>query len=119
MGDFHQRHFRDPQPGGEFPPLNDYPGNGLFSEVLASTTSLEDAEGALVKLISQHCPEQACPIAGNSIQCDREVLKVRMPKVYACLSHQIIDVSTILGLMNRWLPEKCEEYRTDQEAHAS
>lgn len=116
---FHQQHFRDKNPGGQFPPLEDSPGNGLFSDILASQQTVEAAEGEIVKLIAAHCPEQACPIAGNSIQCDREVLKVRMPKVYAFLSHQILDVSTVLGLMNRWLPGKNPEYKADQEAHAS
>jgi len=116
---FHQKTFRDKSAGGEFPPSEDSHGNGLFSDILASQTTVEIAETEIIKLIAAHCPEQACPIAGNSIQCDREVLKARMPKVYAFISHQILDVSTVLGLMNRWLPEKDMDYRADQEAHAS
>jgi len=116
---FHQQHFRDKGPGGEFPPLADSEGNGLFSEMLNSKTTVGEAEEAIVKLIASYCPEQACPIAGNSIQCDREVLKIRMPKVYAFISHQILDMSTILGLMNRWLPDKYIDHKADQGAHAS
>lgn len=70
LGDFHQRSFRDQENGGEFPPWPDSPGNGLFSEILSSNTTLEAAENSILKLLMQHCPARRCPIAGNSIQCD-------------------------------------------------
>jgi len=119
LEDFHQRTYADEGPGGEFPPLEGSPGNGLFSDVIASQTTLEAAQAEILELVKQHCPEQACPIAGNSIQCDKEVLKVHMPDVYDFLSHQILDVSTVVGFMSRWLPEKEAEWRMDQQSHAS
>lgn len=119
MSDFHQQHFRDAGPGGEFPPPEGGAGNGLFSDVLASKTTSEVAEAGVCKLLRQHCPEHGCPLAGNSVHCDREVLKARMPKVYAYISHRILDVSTIVGLMDRWAPEKKEEWRADQQACAN
>ena len=42
------------------------------------------------------------------MQCDREVLRERMPRVYRFLNHQILDVSSFLGVLSRWLPEKRE-----------
>ena len=37
---FHQKHFRDKSPGGEFPPLADFPGNGLFSDLSGARNSI-------------------------------------------------------------------------------
>mmetsp|Transcript_90916 Transcript_90916/g.161837 ORF Transcript_90916/g.161837 Transcript_90916/m.161837 type:complete len:350 (+) Transcript_90916:60-1109(+) len=117
--DFHQINFRDAEDGGKFPPLPDCPGNGLFTAIVESSLTLQQAEKELLALLKKHCPENACPIAGNSIQCDREVLKYQMPQVYKYLSHQIVDVSSFIGMAGRWLPEKVDEWKQDQKMHAS
>lgn len=116
---FHQTHFRDAETGGEFPPLQDFAGNGLFSEIIASQMKLEEVESLMLALVSKHCPERACPVAGNSVQCDREVLRARMPKLHAHFSHQIIDMSTPLQLLQRWAPLKKEAWREDQNNQAN
>jgi oligoribonuclease (3'-5' exoribonuclease) len=74
LQDFHQKTFRDAQPGGLFPPLPKTPGNGLFSDVVASKTNKDQVTKEIMKLLQNHCMEKSCPIAGNSIQCDREVI---------------------------------------------
>lgn len=119
LPEFHQRNFRDAQEGGRFPPLTGCKGNGLFTGMMESTTTLEQATKEVLKLLQLHCPEQACPIAGNSVQCDREVLKVQMPAVYRYLSHQIIDVSTFIGIASRWLPEKYDTHREDSAKNSN
>merc|ERR1712048_1524977 len=43
---------------------------------------------------------------GYSVQCDREVLMLEMPKFYGYLSHQIVDISSFLRMGNVWLPHK-------------
>lgn len=119
LPDFHQKFFRDAEDGGEFPPLPDTPGNGLFSRVLASTKAKDEVEKEMIKLILEHCPAKGCPLAGNSIQCDREVLCHEMPTFVSNLNHQIIDVSTFIGVARRWLPWKEDEWKDDQKAHAT
>mmetsp|Transcript_126338 Transcript_126338/g.404467 ORF Transcript_126338/g.404467 Transcript_126338/m.404467 type:complete len:316 (-) Transcript_126338:26-973(-) len=81
LGDFHQQHFRDAAPGGQFPPLEDAEGggNGLFTDIVHSSKTLEQVE---------------------------EVLMLQMPKFYSFLSHQIVDISSFLRMGKTWLPEK-------------
>eukprot|EP00747_Dinoflagellata_sp_TGD_P189231 gnl/TRDRNA2_/TRDRNA2_49274_c0_seq1.p1 gnl/TRDRNA2_/TRDRNA2_49274_c0~~gnl/TRDRNA2_/TRDRNA2_49274_c0_seq1.p1 ORF type:complete len:341 (-),score=60.90 gnl/TRDRNA2_/TRDRNA2_49274_c0_seq1:30-1052(-) len=119
LPDFHQKHFRDNADGGRFPPLPDYPGNGLFSEVLGQGKPLAQVEVEIIKLLKEHCPDNGCPIAGNSVQCDREVLLSQMPKLHALLNHQIIDISSFIGMAKRWMPEKVEEWKEDQKSCAN
>jgi len=106
LGPFHQAHFCDAEPGGLFPPpLYSFRGNGLFSDVLASDMTKELAEDAMLELLRRHCPEGACPLVGYSVQCDREVLKTEMPRLYRHLSHQIVDISSFYQLAKLWLSE--------------
>ena len=119
LADFHQKTFRDREPGGAFPPLADSPGNGLFSETVASAVTKEAAQEGMLRLMRKHCVEHACPIAGNSVQCDREVLMLEMPQVYSFLNHRIIDVSSFTGLMERWLPNSLTAWKLDAAAEAA
>lgn len=119
LKDFHQQHFRDAEDGGRFPPRPGCPGNGLFSAIVTSTVTLPQAQQELLLLLKKHCPEQSCPLGGNSIQCDREVLKTEMPDVYKYVSHQIIDVSSFAGIASRWLPNMLEQWREDSRQNAN
>lgn len=73
---------------------------------MTSQLSKEQAEEEILELLSKHCPPGVCPLVGYSVQCDREVLKVEMPKVYRFVSHKIVDVSGFFKLGRLWLPEK-------------
>ncbi|CAE7650517.1 REXO2 [Symbiodinium pilosum] len=107
LGEFHKANFRDAGLGGNFPPLVGYSGgNGLFSDVLTSRLSAEDVEKEVMRIVTQHCPPGECPLVGYSVQCDREVLKDKMPRLYRHLSHQIIDVSGFFTVARLWLPEQ-------------
>jgi len=108
LSEFHQAHFRDAVPGGRFPPRLHLgsQGNGLFSDVLDSQLTRRQVEAAMLNLIRKHCPPGACPLAGYSVQCDREVLRVEMPRLYRHLSHQIVDVSGFFRLARLRVPEK-------------
>jgi len=109
FAEFHQQNFRDAKPGGEFPPLEGSEGgNGLFSDVLNSKLSVGEVEDAMLALVKKHCPEGYCPIVGYSVQCDREVLMLEMPRFYSYLSHQIVDLSSMLRMGRLWLPKKLE-----------
>lgn len=80
-------------------------GNGLLDDVAgASALPLEDVAVRLLAFLREHFPERSCPFAGFSVHGDREVLKREMPEAYAHMSHQIIDVSTVVGLTSRWSP---------------
>merc|ERR1719401_2351974 len=108
LGDFHQVHFCDAQPGGPFPPVAgaERRGNGLFADVLRSTLTKSQVEEEMLELVRQHCPPSACPLVGYSVQCDREVLKTEMPRLYRYVSHQIVDVSSFFKLARLWVPER-------------
>jgi oligoribonuclease len=94
ISEFGKKEFRDTSLGG----------NNLLADVAASGRPMEEVEVELMDMLTKHCPPQICPLGGNSVHCDREVLKERIPAVYAHMSHQIIDVSTVLNLLSRWLP---------------
>lgn len=93
LGEWHQKNFADA-------PV----GNGLFSAVRESVTTLAECEAELLTLIRAHCPKDGCPLAGSSVHHDREVLKHEMPAVVQHMSHQIVDVSSLVCLAQRWFP---------------
>lgn len=49
------------------------------------------------------------------MQCDREVIMLEMSEVYHFFNHRIIDVSSFIGVMERWLPESHEAFGADQK----
>eukprot|EP00929_Paragymnodinium_shiwhaense_P080858 TRINITY_DN42208_c0_g1_i1.p1 TRINITY_DN42208_c0_g1~~TRINITY_DN42208_c0_g1_i1.p1 ORF type:complete len:1403 (-),score=410.50 TRINITY_DN42208_c0_g1_i1:521-4729(-) len=107
LGSFHQVQFRDAKPGGAFPPLVEAEGgNGLFTDVLSSTQRVDDVADEMLRLVRRHCPLGTCPLAGYSVQCDREVLKAEMPHLYKHFSHRIVDVSSVFQMARMWAPER-------------
>jgi oligoribonuclease len=110
LGEFHKANFRDAGPGGMFPPLNGYKGNGLFADVIASSLTKEEVEEEMLELIQRSCPEGECPLVGYSVQCDREVIKDELPQFYRHVSHQIVDVSGFFTVTRMWLPEKLQQW---------
>lgn len=111
LDEWHQSHFRDTSAGGLFPPrLPSDGGNGLFTDVMGSRLSKDAVEDAMLELVQRHCPPGSCPLVGYSVQCDREVLKVEMPRFYRHLSHQIIDISSFFLAARLWLPDKVRQW---------
>ena len=79
--------------------------SGLDKEIRESTTSIGEAEDAVLALINEHCdPEHPAPLAGNSIATDRSFIREQMPRLDAALHYRMIDVSTIKELSRRWFP---------------
>eukprot|EP00439_Symbiodinium_sp_Y106_P049905 s2513_g6.t1 len=118
LGEFHKANFRDSEPGGNFPPLMGYGGgNGLFSDILASVLSTEQVENQIMQIVVQHCPPGECPLVGYSVQCDREVIKDKMPRLYRHLSHQIVDVSSFFIVSRLWLPEHWQYWDRRSETY--
>ena len=80
--------------------------SGLTDAVLAATTTLADAEAAVLDLVKAHVPEpRTVPLCGNSIATDRTFLVRHMRALDAWLHYRMIDVSSIKELVKRWYPE--------------
>ncbi|GMH82743.1 hypothetical protein TL16_g09365 [Triparma laevis f. inornata] len=93
---WHQKHFQSVEKGG----------NGLFDDIASDEAmELEDVAKEVVDYVKNFCPEKSCSLAGFSVHGDREILRKEIPEVYAHMSHQIIDVSTIINLSGKWKPE--------------
>jgi oligoribonuclease len=72
--------------------------SGLTQKVRDSSTTLQEAEDAVLDFITQHTEYQSAQLAGNSVHIDRLFLLKHMPKVVEHLHYRIIDVSTIMEL---------------------
>ena len=73
--------------------------------IRTSTTTIEQAEQAVLDLIAEHCdPDHPAPLAGNSIATDRSFIRKHMPRLDSALHYRMIDVSTLKELARRWYP---------------
>ena len=80
--------------------------SGLTDAVLTSTTSLADAEAAVLALVQEHAPDpRTVPLCGNSIATDRTFITAHMPTLDAHLHYRMVDVSSIKELCRRWYPK--------------
>ena len=80
--------------------------SGLTEAVLTATTSLADAEAAVLDLVKRFVPEpRSVPLCGNSIATDRTFIVRHMPALDAWLHYRMIDVSSIKELAKRWYPK--------------
>jgi oligoribonuclease len=78
--------------------------SGLL-DVLASGTTLEDAESQVLDYVGAHCPDGTRPpLAGNSVGTDRLFIARDMPRLDALLHYRVVDVSSIKELSRRWYP---------------
>ena len=76
--------------------------NGLLEEVAASTCSLDTLGSELMELMRTYFPEpKTCRLVGNSVHNDKDVLARTLPQVHAHLSHQIVDVTTLMYFNKR------------------
>lgn len=92
--------------------------SGLDKEIAESTTSICDAEQAVLDLIAQHCEaDWAVPLAGNSIATDRRFIQEYMPKLDERLHYRMVDVSTIKELSRRWFPRAYFQQPDKGQAH--
>ncbi len=92
--------------------------SGLTDAVRASTTTLGDAEAALLEYVRRHVPEpKSAPLCGNSIATDRGFLARDMPTLDAHLHYRMIDVSSLKELARRWYPRVYQSQPTKGLAH--
>jgi oligoribonuclease len=79
--------------------------SGLTDAVRRSTTSIAQAERAVLDYIRQWAPEpRTVPLAGNSIATDRSFIARDMPALDAHLHYRMVDVSSVKELCRRWYP---------------
>lgn len=83
--------------------------SGLWDDVLASTTTLSEAEAFTIAFLKQHCQSDKLVLAGNSIWQDRRFIIKHMPALDKLLHYRMIDVSSIKQLNTLWYPNQKHE----------
>lgn len=79
--------------------------SGLL-DVLATGVPLEEAQALALAYVRQYVSEpRKAPLAGNSVQMDRQFLARDMPELEAWLHYRNVDVSSIKELARRWYPK--------------
>ncbi|ESO88101.1 hypothetical protein LOTGIDRAFT_165837 [Lottia gigantea] len=76
--------------------------SGLTKSVLESKISESDAENKVLDFLKEHTDAGKCPLAGNSIACDKMFLMKYMPNLTKHFHYRLVDVSTIKELCRRW-----------------
>jgi len=84
--------------------------SGLTERVLASTTTLEDAEQQTLAFLLQHVASGVSPMCGNSICQDRRFLARQMPALEAFFHYRNLDVSSLKILAQLWAPEVAQGF---------
>jgi oligoribonuclease len=79
--------------------------SGLLDAIRAASTSVEDAEAAVLTYVKRFVPERRkAPLCGNTIATDRSFIARYMPTLDDHLHYRMIDVSSIKELARRWYP---------------
>ena len=78
--------------------------SGLWERILASKSSLAEAESKTIEFLAQWVPVGKSPICGNSICQDRRFLARLMPDLERYFHYRNLDVSTLKELACRWSP---------------
>ena len=78
--------------------------SGLWQRVLASTSSMQQAEQLTLDFLASHSVAGTSPMCGNSICQDRRFLARLMPGLEAWFHYRNLDVSTVKELFKRWAP---------------
>jgi oligoribonuclease len=90
--------------------------SGLWEKIVASETTLEQAEQQTLDFVKEHVEQGAAPLCGNSIWKDRQFIERYMKKLDAHLHYRVVDVSSIKELAKRWYP-KGDNPPKKQETH--
>ena len=78
--------------------------SGLVKRVLASETSMQDAERQTLEFLATWVSSGASPMCGNSICQDRRFLAREMPALEKYFHYRNLDVSTLKILAQQWAP---------------
>ncbi len=92
--------------------------SGLLPEIIASTTTVEEAQARTLDFLKQHIPDPgSVPLCGNSIGTDRRFLQEYMPELEAYFHYRNVDVSTIKELARRWNPAVLDAMPEKETTH--
>ena len=92
--------------------------SGLTARVLASDTSMQEAEFETLKLLNKHVAAGASPMCGNSICQDRRFLARQMPTLEAFFHYRNLDVSTLKILAQNWAPDVANGFKKESAHRA-
>ena len=92
--------------------------SGLTARVLASTTSMQEAESETIDFLREHVAEGASPMCGNSICQDRRFMAREMPALESYFHYRNLDVSTLKILAQRWAPGVAAGFSKESEHRA-
>ncbi|MCE9687033.1 oligoribonuclease [Shewanella sp. AS16] len=85
--------------------------SGLIARVKTSQFSEADAIAQTIAFLSEHVPQGASPMCGNSIGQDRRFLNRYMRELEDYFHYRNVDVSTIKELVKRWSPETMDGFK--------
>lgn len=92
--------------------------SGLTARVLASDTSMQEAEYETLRLLKKHVAAGASPMCGNSICQDRRFLARQMPTLEAFFHYRNLDVSTLKILAQNWAPDVASGFKKESSHRA-
>lgn len=92
--------------------------SGLTSRVLASNTSMQEAEAETLEFLKKYVSPGASPMCGNSICQDRRFLARQMPTLEAFFHYRNLDVSTLKILAEIWAPKVVAGFKKDSTHRA-
>ncbi len=92
--------------------------SGLTARVLASATTVQQAEDETLRFLGEHVAEDASPMCCNSICQDRRFLAREMPALESYFHYRNLDVSTLKILAQRWAPDIAAGFKKESEHRA-
>ena len=92
--------------------------SGLTARVLASSTTMQEAESETLRFLKEHVAEGASPMCGNSICQDRRFLARQMPALESYFHYRNLDVSTLKILAQHWAPAVAIGFDKESEHRA-
>lgn len=92
--------------------------SGLIERVLASQTTLADAEQRTLSFVEDWVASGASPMCGNSICQDRRFLAREMPTLERFFHYRNLDVSTLKILAQQWAPKVAAGFEKESDHRA-
>ena len=90
----------------------------LTARVLASATTVQEAEAETLRFLAEHVAEGASPMCGNSICQDRRFLAREMPALESYFHYRNLDVSTLKIIAQHWAPQVARGFKKESEHRA-
>lgn len=92
--------------------------SGLVERVLASNTTLANAEKQTLEFLGDWVSAGASPMCGNSICQDRRFLAREMPDLERFFHYRNLDVSTLKILAQQWAPTVAAGFEKESDHRA-